>query len=725
MNTRRSTRVAIVGGGCAGLTAAYELSQPSLAGEYDVTVYQMGWRLGGKGASSRGPFDRIEEHGIHLWMGCYENAFKMIRDVYAENEPCRGNSPIKTWRDAFQPVSHLGLGRWSPAAGWDIWSAYFPPQPGVPGDPIFGSAGGTNPFSIQSYLVHASSMLLTLVEHSLAPPSRAASAAPKTETEQNEWSSPENIVNRARRMLAGGVAALTSPTHLLDAARLQLAMFRMVLPESTTLGARLAALISEQLCTLIRPANVEQRDAMSVAEVAELIAVSIKGCLVDGVLLSSRGFESIDHLDFREWVQHHGASERCLASPFVRGMYSLTFAYEGGDVSRPRFAAGVFLRVCVRMFFTYRGALFWRMAAGMGEIVFSPLYEVLRARGVKFEFFHRLESVRLDEERGPAVSGTSRLRALEFAVQAQTRGNAEYEPLIDVGGLPCWPNTPLWEQLDTDAAVRQHAAFEDVGCGVKACSRTLHAGQDFDLAVLAIGLGAVPSTCAELIDRHPRWRSMVQQVKTVATQAFQLWLTPTLEELGWNRGPVMSTGFAPPFDSWGDMSNLVDWESWPKEQQPGTLSYFCNALPDRVLTEASTSAGRSRIRATVRANVVHYLDNEITAVWPNSAAHDGGFRWDMVTGPGLASAHHPVDTQYISANFNPSDRYTLSVPGSGEARISPLDRDCENLTVAGDWTACGIDVGCIEAAVMSGMLAAHALTGSTPSCEDIVGYHHP
>ena len=43
-------RVAILGGGIAVLSAAYELSETD---EYEVTVYTMGWRLGGKGASSR------------------------------------------------------------------------------------------------------------------------------------------------------------------------------------------------------------------------------------------------------------------------------------------------------------------------------------------------------------------------------------------------------------------------------------------------------------------------------------------------------------------------------------------------------------------------------------------------------------------------------------------------------------------------------------------------
>ena len=47
-----------------------------------------------------------------------------------------------------------------------------------------------------------------------------------------------------------------------------------------------------------------------------------------------------------------------------------------------------------------------------------------------------------------------------------------------------------------------------------------------------------------------------------------------------------------------------------------------------------------------------------------------------------------------------------------------------NMTIAGDWTECGFNEGCIEAAVMSGMLAANAISGS-PNTNDIIGYHHP
>ena len=74
--------------------------------------------------------------------------------------------------------------------------------------------------------------------------------------------------------------------------------------------------------------------------------------------------------------------------------------------------------------------------------------------------------------------------------------------------------------------------------------------------------------------------------------------------------------------------------------------------------------------------------------------------------------------------MNPSDRYALSLPGSAAYRISPLDDTYDNLTVAGDWTDCGFNAGCVEAAVMSGRLAAHALSQSPP-LEDIVGFDHP
>ena len=65
-------KIAILGGGAGSLAAAHFLSAaPDWRERYEITVYQQGWRLGGKGASGRNAQlgQRIEEHGLHIWFG--------------------------------------------------------------------------------------------------------------------------------------------------------------------------------------------------------------------------------------------------------------------------------------------------------------------------------------------------------------------------------------------------------------------------------------------------------------------------------------------------------------------------------------------------------------------------------------------------------------------------------------------------------------------------------
>ena len=47
-------KIAILGGGIGALATAAEItSDPGWQDNYDITIYQLGWRLGGKGASGR------------------------------------------------------------------------------------------------------------------------------------------------------------------------------------------------------------------------------------------------------------------------------------------------------------------------------------------------------------------------------------------------------------------------------------------------------------------------------------------------------------------------------------------------------------------------------------------------------------------------------------------------------------------------------------------------
>lgn len=61
-------KVAILGGGMGAIATAFALTDPQnpTRNQYDITLYQMGWRLGGKGASGRNQAiaDRIEEHSL-------------------------------------------------------------------------------------------------------------------------------------------------------------------------------------------------------------------------------------------------------------------------------------------------------------------------------------------------------------------------------------------------------------------------------------------------------------------------------------------------------------------------------------------------------------------------------------------------------------------------------------------------------------------------------------
>ncbi len=371
------------------------------------------------------------------------------------------------------------------------------------------------------------------------------------------------------------------------------------------------------------------------------------------------------------------------------------------------------------------------MRAGMGDVVFAPFYEVLKRRGVRFEFFHRLRTCA-----SPAPPTSRRRAALRRGRWSSTSrprstGGGEYEPLIEVNGVRCWPAGPTTGSWPARRRWRSRRwDFESHWDRRKVGARTLEVRRDFDLVVLGVGLGAIPHVCQEILARDARWRDMVANVKTVATQAFQIWLSEDLQQLGWDAPPVTLAGFAKPFDTWADMAHVVPAENWP--EPPRSVAYFCGVLADRRPSPtARTPATRRGAGRRCGAAQISFLNAQVRALWPGASARPGKFRWELLVGDGrlaaLAAARgrrSRFATQYWTANVNPSDRYVLTLPGSLRYRISPLDNTYDNLTIAGDWTDSGFNMGCVEAAVMSGRLAAHAIA-NFPALEDITGYDHP
>jgi len=662
-------------------------------------------------------------------MGFYENAFRLVRECYAELARDPSTCPIADWRDAFAPAPLVGVVERGSDGRWVPWTVRLPPTEGLPGDPYPATARWT----MADYAGRAAQLVRSLLESLRAdgrfPTGQRPPAPGAGRADRGPDQTPEAVAEGIARLLRyGELATLTALTE-------GVATLATMIGDLSRYPENLVLRFLDALATNARA----QLEALAEADpeirrlwiIIDVTLATLRGIVRFGLMTDARGFDAIDEYDCREWLLLNGASRQSVDSAYMRGLYDLVFAYEDADPSRPRFAAGQALRGMVRAFFTYRGAFFWRMQAGMGDVVFAPFYQVLTARGVRFEFFHRLESLRLASAARLQDGESPHVEALEFDVQAEIAEGGEYRPLREIGGLPCWPAAPDYDQLvDGDRLRREGWEFESFWERRKAGTRTLRVGEHFDLVVLGVGLGTIPHVCRDIVARDPRWRAMVDHVKTVGTQALQIWLAADMKELGWAEAPVTLSGFVEPFDTWADTTHLLPREGW--RQGPRALAYFCNALPDLDgAADRSSPEYPARQREQVRRNAVRFLDRDIVHIWPGAARREGGFRWELLVDAREFERAGPAHTgearlasQFWTANVNPSDRYTLSLPGSSAYRISPLDPTYDNLAIAGDWTDCGFNAGCVEAAVMSGRLAAHAISQS-PALEDIVGYDHP
>jgi uncharacterized protein with NAD-binding domain and iron-sulfur cluster len=715
----RRQKIAILGGGMASLAAAFEItSQPGWRERYEVTLYQMGWRIGGKCASGRNPnlCGRIEEHGLHVWGGFYENAFRLIRQCYTElNRPA--NRPLATWDQAFKPHNFVVFEEQVKGA-WQHWPRTLAPNDELPGE-------GHELLSLWAYLGMAIQWMTEAVRGSPyaapAEPAEGASALPSWLHKFLHES--EAVLAAIVSGVAGGVALIGAGAEhlLLEAAH---AIVRgheddpQTHPEKAHEGLRW--LLDEFRRRFERRVTADLANddaARHLWILLDFFSAVIEGVLAHGVLWD--GFSVLDDYDFSEWLEKNGASELTLNSAPLRAYYDYFFAYENGDLKKPKLSAGVALYHLMRLSFTYKKAIFWEMQAGMGDAVMAPLYAVLRRRGVKFRFFHRVESLGLSDD-GRDIA------AIRIARQATVK-KGEYRPLIAVKGLPCWPNHPRYEQLvEGDDLQRGGIDLESPWSRWKDVETlTLRKGHEFDQIILGITLGPLKTICAELIAVSPAWRQMVEHLKTVQTLGVQMWLTRDRKELGWTMPAPLMTGYAQLLNTWGDFSHLLPREAWPAETAPRSLAYFCGPLPDALaIPEFSDHNFPEEEREGLKQLSVEWLKENMPYLLPATKAPGGGFDWSLLADPKGRQGPERFDAQYWRANISPAERYVLSVPRDWRYRFKKGRSGFGNLIVAGDWVYTGLG-GCVEAAVMSGMMAARALTGHSQKIIGEVEAHQP
>jgi hypothetical protein len=235
--------------------------------------------------------------------------------------------------------------------------------------------------------------------------------------------------------------------------------------------------------------------------------------------------------------------------------------------------------------------------------------------------------------------------------------------------------------------------------------------------VLATSLGPLPEIAPDLLAQSPRLAAMVANVRTTQTQALQLWFGRDTAALGWRRPGAVVGGLPLPFDTWADLSHLLDArETWPASAPARSLAYLCGALEDdEPPPPRGASAYTARQRARVRAGAQTWIEQHFALSWPGARRPDAPtrFDWDVLVDRDGRSGPARLDAQYWRATVNPSERYVLCVPGSVQHRLRAGESGFANLVLAGDFTRTAYSAGCAEAAVLSGLDAAGALCART------------
>lgn len=660
-------RVCIVGGGVAGLTAAYELSKDAEArARFDVEVVEMGHRLGGRLASAhnRSAWGRNQEHGLHVWFGFYANTFRMAEQVWDHLERPEGCP----WESVYDGLRGVG---WSDHGFVDdgtfvVRRAFHGPGLIDPDD---------------DSLVALNKVVRGIVGH--------IAASARTWGSTRRGAADRGVGSRFERLLG----VLGRPLTALDPAATPADRLRA--------GARLERFVRAVHPRLVRAVRKVAGPSPDLDELAQLIDLSLsmlRGVLsIEHRILQDGDFDRISAWEFTDWLRHHGLADETVAgSQILRAVYDVPFAYRDGDRDQPVVEAATALRYLLRIQFGHGGDIAYLLQAGAGETLIAPLMHLLRERGVRFRFFHRLDAVQVDD---------TRLIALDFTRVARTRGT--YDPLVVRNGMHAFRDTPDFDQLVGGAAlcdrgVDFYSRFGDRG---ETDRVRISVDEDFDQVILALPLGCIAedgdghSPVRGWLDAHPPARACIERLHLVPTVAAQLWLDDPPEAYDFVDRAIVT--WAAPYSVLCDMSPVIALEDWGPAG-PRSSAYLCGAWPlDGHRAPSSDREAPARAQAEAVRTLIVQLEDHGGSVFGGGSLHQP------------EGAADPLEAQYIRANIEPWDLADLPLPGANTVRLEAVDTGLRNLAVAGSWVRTPVNTTSVEAAVTSGIAAARALGART------------
>lgn len=708
-------KVVILGGGPAGMSTAWNLVHGDRASELDVTVYTMGWRLGGKGATGRSADGRIQEHGIHGFTGFYWNSTQMLndsyRDLHGPNPPEPGPGELPNSIESALVHNDFSI---SPLYS----EGRFTEQPMfMPGNDDHPWERPIEP-NTDDVIETIFSMLSTTIFH--------------REVEHDYW---KNTPGRRLLAFVRKVSKFWVTRELEKAAQ-----FAATADHDAAvhcLDRMLGRLLDHELRD-----NGQPRNRFTTIDFFRTL---VKGIIADGVLDPDFEVDRLDGETYLDWLKRHGAHDATLETGLPNAPAFICFQLPNGDGSvQPNMSAASWVQWMIRGFIG-KGAPYMFFRSGTGESVIKPFYESARKHGATVEFFHKLKGLELSPD------GTT-VDRIVFRRQARLApGLDRYEPMVEHPGVdgPVWPAAPDWDQLHPDdvagifaakpgslgreVPTEDHADLESYWSAWEGVDDVvLVRGRDFDHAVLATPPSTFPYVCPQLVsdDQSVLHRAMTGQ-PTCATVGVQLWMTETLSELGWQRklegsDRYMGASFPNPYNVMVDFSDLMAFENWPANG-PKSLLYMCGPLADLddPLDHDFANHGYPQLQMA-RAITLTSQYLETAATWLPEAAKDRaadtlGLDPNLLHTPRDADGVGRLTQQYLKVNIDPSERYVMAPADSVSSRPQAWGSGVDNLALAGDWIYTGINVGSFEGAATSGKLAAHALTGF-PTIDDIAGY---
>lgn len=672
-------RVAILGGGPAGLACAWLLSKPEMANgesawdqpgtgdklEFELTIVERQNLPGGKAASARevdGNEKRlIHEHGLHVLMGFYANVLGIVKLL--------GTEPLLVDTPTLRVPAGAAPG--DVASAWEIaihpWSGA-PAPARAPAPAVAAAAAGLT----AKPKAGASS------KSPQTPESLAVAEEMAFEQELDKATKPSHkpllrsllFLNRQVRQLStkrgAKPAAIASPYHAMvlkslakslsfaptstesalawsngdepelgsadsfeqigALARLLRQFSRAALAQGTGVGDHLAAEALELGTTML--IGLQDHGLLPIWAFADPAKLATDSSLGDWALSLQQAFDSVS---ISQWLEDNG-----VAQGFVQRSRLLA-ALTAGVFSTPdNMAAGTFIHGVSRLVLDFQGAPFKRMRGGTGEVLIAPMYEVLKKRNVDFRF-------------GASVAALQFAHTEDYSqvVAAKVRAPGEDQPGMDFVPASVRKKTRAgWEVQEKKPSTVVESLIEA------------------DAFVLALPpfQAASEAQAKPLIDGLPAsLQEKLQRIGSRATVSLQHWTTGS---------PLYPARIVAPFP--GPMRCAAAMEQLAGDEGSTVLSppvYYCGDMDD----------GDAK-----------------------AFAAQGYKTWLSENAPSMQQGLQ-ARKPFVSTNVDGSARYVRMDPATQAARPGIGDSGARNLWLAGDWTKGALSCGSIEHAVTSGL----------------------